>query len=171
MSRTTLQAADREKPRTCESRQADATLPLPARKLARPCRSGRRNRRATAAVEFAVVAPVFLLLVFGMIEYGRMVMVQQVITNASREGARVAVLDGSTTASVTSAVTSYLTAGSITGASVTVNPDPPSNAQYGDPVTVTVSIPFSQVSWLPSPMYLGGTTLTSATVMRRETMQ
>jgi Flp pilus assembly protein TadG len=122
-------------------------------------------------VEFAVVAPVFLLLVFGMIEYGRMVMVQQVITNASREGARVAVLDGSTTASVTSAVTSYLTAGSITGASVTVNPDPPSNAQYGDPVTVTVSIPFSQVSWLPSPMYLGGTTLTSATVMRRETMQ
>ncbi len=40
-------------------------------------------------MEFAVVAPVFLLLVFGMIEYGRMVMVQQVITNASREGARV----------------------------------------------------------------------------------
>ncbi len=51
-------------------------------------------------MEFAVVAPVFLLLVFGMIEYGRMVMVQQVITNASREGARVAVLDGSTAVDV-----------------------------------------------------------------------
>ncbi len=49
-------------------------------------RSCRRNRRGTAAVEFALVAPVFFLLVFGMIEYGRMVMVQQVITNASREG-------------------------------------------------------------------------------------
>src|SRR5205823_8867626 len=50
-------------------------------KLERPCRLYRRNRRAAAAVEFAVVAPVFFLLVFGMIEYGRMVMVQQVITN------------------------------------------------------------------------------------------
>ncbi len=49
------------------------------------CRSCRRNRRGAAAVEFAIVAPVFFLLVFGMIEYGRMVMVQQVITNASRE--------------------------------------------------------------------------------------
>jgi Flp pilus assembly protein TadG len=131
----------------------------------------RRNRRAAAAVEFAIVAPVFFLLVFGMIEYGRMVMVQQVITNASREGARQGVLDGATVTSVTSTVNSYLSAGSITGATVTVSPNPPTNAQNGDPVTVTVSIPFSQVSWLPSPMYLGATTLTSATVMRRESTQ
>jgi Flp pilus assembly protein TadG len=152
------------------SRRSGATLPLPSDKLERDCRLYRRNRRATAAVEFAVVAPVFLLMVFGMIEYGRMVMVYQVLTNASREGARVAVLDGATTASVTSQVNSYLSSGTITGATVTVSPNPPSNAEYGDPVTVTVSIPFSQVSWLPSPMYLGGKTLTSATVMRRETM-
>jgi Flp pilus assembly protein TadG len=147
-----------------------ATLPPAEDKLERPCRLFRRYRRATAAVEFAVVAPVFLLLVFGMIEYGRMVMVYQVLTNASREGARVAVLDGATTASVTSQVNTYLSNGTITGATVTVTPNPPSTAEYGDPVTVTVSIPFSQVSWLPSPMYLGGKTLTSSTVMRRETM-
>jgi Flp pilus assembly protein TadG len=147
-----------------------ATLPAADDKLERPCRLFRRNRRATAAVEFAVVAPVFLLLVFGMIEYGRMVMVYQVLTNASREGARVAVLDGATSASVTSTVNTYLSSGTITGATVTVSPNPPSNAAYGDPVTVTVSIPFSQVSWLPSPMYLGGKTLTSSTVMRRETI-
>jgi Flp pilus assembly protein TadG len=140
-----------------------------ADKLDRPCRLFRKKRLAAAAVEFAVVAPVFLLMVFGMIEYGRMVMVYQVITNASREGARVAVLDGATTASVTAAVNSYMTSATITGQTVTVSPNPPTNAQYGDPVTVTVSIAFSQVSWLPSPMYLGGKTLTSATVMRRET--
>ena len=140
-------------------------------KLQRSCRLFRRNRRAAAAVEFAVVAPVFLLLVFGMIEYGRMVMVEQIITNASREGARAAVLDGATVANVTTAVNSYLASGSITGATVTVTPNPPTSAQYGDPVTVTVSIPFSQVSWLPSPMYLGATTLTQATTMRRETSQ
>jgi Flp pilus assembly protein TadG len=148
-----------------------ASLRPAADKLERPCRLYRRNRRATAAVEFAIVAPVFLLLVFGMIEYGRMVMVQQIITNASREGARTAVLDGATTASVETAVNNYLSSGSISGATVTVSPNPPSSAQYGDPVTVTVSVPFSQVSWLPSPMYLGGKTLTSSTVMRRETSQ
>src|SRR5438477_12793763 len=110
-------------------RQAAATGAslLPAEdKLQRSCGLFRRNRRAAAAVEFAVVAPVFLLLVFGMIEYGRMVMVQQIITNGSREGARAAVLDGATTASVTSSVNSFLSAGSITGATVTVSPDPPS---------------------------------------------
>jgi len=122
-------------------------------------------------VEFAIVAPVFFLLVFGMIEFGRMVMVQQVITNASREGARIAILDNSTTAEVTTAVQNYLQSASISGASVSVTPDPPSSAGYGAPVTVNVSIPFNQVSWLGSPMFLGGTTLTATTVMRRETVQ
>ena len=145
------------------------TLAVMGEKVDSPCRLFRKKRLAAAAVEFAVVAPVFLLMVFGMIEYGRMVMVYQVITNASREGARVAVLDGASTASVTSAVNSYMTSAMITGQTVTVSPNPPTSAAYGDPVTVTVSIPFSQVSWLPSPMYLGGKTLTSATVMRRET--
>ncbi len=136
-------------------------------------RSCRRNRRGAAVVEFAFVAPVFFLLVFGMIEYGRMVMVQQVITNASREGARVGVLDGSTTAQVQTAVTSYLTAANIpTGsATVTVSPDPPSSAGYGGAVTCTVSIGFNSVSWLPSPMYLGGKTLTATATMRREAVQ
>jgi Flp pilus assembly protein TadG len=140
-------------------------------KLEKLFRSCRRNRRGAAVVEFAVVAPVFIMLVFGMIEYGRMVMVQQLITNASREGARVAVLDGATTSSVQSQVNSYLTNASISGQTVTVNPNPPSNAGYGAPVTVTVTIPFNQVSWLPSPMYLGGKTMTATTVMRRETVQ
>ncbi|HRX81016.1 MAG TPA: TadE/TadG family type IV pilus assembly protein, partial [Pirellulaceae bacterium] len=40
-----------------------------------------RKQRGAAAVEFAVVAPIFVLLLFGMIEYGRMVMVQQMLTN------------------------------------------------------------------------------------------
>lgn len=137
-------------------------------KLEKLCRSCRKNRRGAAVVEFAIVAPVFFLLVFGMIEYGRLVMVQQVLTNASREGARQAVLDGSTTSSVTDAVQNYLTAARISGPTIAVNPDPPSTAGFGDPVTVTVSVPFNQVSWLPSPMFLGGTTMSAVTVMRRE---
>jgi hypothetical protein len=154
-----------------QTAQAGQDIPAAGDKLEKPCRLFRRNRRAAAAVEFAVVAPVFFLLVFGMIEYGRMVMVQQILTNASREGCRQAVLDGATTSGVQSTVNTYLSSGSISGSTVTVSPDPPTNAAFGDPVTVTVSIPFSQVSWLPSPMYLGGKTLTATTIMRREAVQ
>jgi Flp pilus assembly protein TadG len=110
-------------------------------------------------------------MVFGMIEFGRMIMVQQVITNATREGARMAVLDGATTTAVRTTVQNYLQGATIQGAQVTVNPDPPSSAGYGEPVTVTVSISFDQVSWLPSPMFLGGRSLTATSVMRRETVQ
>lgn len=140
-------------------------------KLEKVCRLCRSNRRGAAAVEFAIIAPLFFMVVFGMIEFGRMVMVQQIITNGSREGARMAVLDGTTTGEVDAAVATYLQNASIAGAAVTVNPDPPSSAGYGEPVTVTVSVAFDQVSWLPSPMFLGGSNMTATTVMRRETVQ
>ena len=133
----------------------------------------RLKRSGAAVVEFAIVAPLFFLLIFGMIEYGRMVMVQQVITNASREGARRAVLDGSTSSDGVSAVNSFLDSAAVnsSGAEVLVSPDPPENAGFGGAVTVTVRIPFSKVSWLPSPMYLGSTTLEAQTAMRRETVK
>lgn len=135
----------------------------------------RKNRKGAAAVEFALIAPVFFLLIFGMIEFGRMIMVQQIVTNASREGARMAILDGATTSGhdgVNTRVTEYLQEAGIQGASVTVNPDPPDSAGWGEPVTVTVGIPFSQVTWLPTPMFVGrDMQLSSSTTMRRETVQ
>ena len=151
--------------------EAGSSLTMSSRKLHKLFRSFRIYRRGAAVVEFAIVAPVLLLLVFGMIEYGRLVMVQQVITNATREGARQAVLDGATTTSVTTVVNDFLTASRISGAVVTVTPNPPSSAAFGDPVTVSVQVPFSQVSWLPTPMFLSTTTLSATTVMRRETVQ
>ena len=134
-------------------------------------RSFRKQRRGAAVVEFAFVAPVFFVLVFGMIEFGRMVMVQQIITNASREGARRAVLDGATTGEVENTVDTYLASGSISGADIDVDPNPPSNAGYGEPVTVTVTVNFDEVSWLPSPIFLDGRELEASTVMRRESVQ
>lgn len=130
----------------------------------------RRNRLGAAAVEFAVVAPLFVLLLFGLLEFGRMVMVQQVITNASREGARRAVVDQATAGDVTSAVTTYLTNGGVNAAAanITMNPNPPTSVGLGQPVTVTVRIPFTSVSWLPAPMFLGAANLNASTTMRRE---
>jgi Flp pilus assembly protein TadG len=134
-------------------------------------RRRKSNRRGVAAVEFAVVAPIFFLFVMGIIEFGRMVMVQQVITNAAREGARVGTLDNSTLTSVTDKVNTYLTAAKIPNATVSVTPNPPSSATSGSPVAVTVSIGFNQVSWLPTPLFLSGKTLSVTATMQRETMQ
>ncbi len=53
-------------------------------------------RRGTAAVEFAVVAPLFLLLLAGIIEFGQVFRIQHLLANASRRGARAAVVDGRT---------------------------------------------------------------------------
>lgn len=150
--------------------EKEAILTARLFRLDKPSRLFRSKRQGASAVEFAMVAPVFILLVFGMIEYGRMVMVQQVITNASREGARRAILDGSTETEVKTLVNNYLTNASISGATVTVTPSNLAGAGSGDPITVKVEINFSQVSWLPSPMYLGATKLTASSVMRRETV-
>lgn len=133
--------------------------------------SSRKKRRGAAVVEFALVAPLFILLVFGMIEFGRMVMVQQVLVNATREGARQAVLDGSTRTEVDQIINQYLTASGINTPQIEVDPPNPASAGFGQPVRVTITVPFSDVSWMPVPMYLGATTLTASSVMRRETAQ
>jgi Flp pilus assembly protein TadG len=132
-----------------------------------------KKRLGVAAVEFAIVAPLFILLTFGILEYGRMVMVQQVLTNAAREGARAAVLDGATIAGVRTGVNNYLTGASVPAASVDVNGGiEPSTLNLGDPVTVTVQLPFGQISWLPSPMYISANRqLRAGCVMRREAAQ
>jgi Flp pilus assembly protein TadG len=132
----------------------------------------RRKRRGAAAVEFAIVAPLFFMLILGMVEVGRLVMVQQIITNASREGARIAILDGTTHQNVLDKVNTYLASAKIKGATTTTDPSEPSTAGYGQPVTVTVSIPASQISWVPRPRFAGGgKILQASTVMRRETVQ
>jgi len=51
--------------------------------------------RGAAAVEFALILPLLLLLVFGIINYGALMYDQSVITNAAREGARWAAINAS----------------------------------------------------------------------------
>ena len=124
-------------------------------------------RRGVAATEFAIVAPVFFLMVIGFIEFGRALMVQQVLINASRVGARMASTTGSSTAGVQTAVTTYTANVHVPSVTVTVTPNP-ATATAGTAITVTTSVPFSSVSWLASPFYLGGKTLTASSQMRKE---
>jgi Flp pilus assembly protein TadG len=126
-----------------------------------------RQRRGASAVEFALVAPLFFMLVFGCIEFGRALMVQQILTNASRVGARQAITLNANESDVISTATNYATSTSVAGVSVAVTPSL-SAALAGDMVSVTVSVPFSSVSWIPAPWFMGGTTLDATSVMRKE---
>src|SRR5689334_6534843 len=57
----------------------------------------RRRKPGQALVEFALVLPVFLLIVFGLIDGGRLVFTYNTVSNAARTSARVAIVNQSTT--------------------------------------------------------------------------
>lgn len=136
-------------------------------------RRGER-RRGTALVEMALVLPVFITVILGIIEFGRALMVGQLVTNSAREGARLAIVDGSTNSQVISAVQTFLQgAANVSPSDVTVTVTvnggggDVSTAQPRDLIGVAVSLPFTKVSYLP-PTYLTNTNLKSSSSMRHE---
>ena len=62
------------------------------------------DRSGQALAEFAIVLPVLLLIVFGIIEFGLAYRTFQIVTNSAREGARVAVVPSSDSQDTTQAV-------------------------------------------------------------------
>jgi len=55
-------------------------------------RSNRRNERGASIAEFSVVALFFFMIIFGIIEFGRLLYIHNALTDASRRGARYAAL-------------------------------------------------------------------------------
>jgi Flp pilus assembly protein TadG len=140
---------------------------LTSRRRAGTKKSGGQRHRGVAAVEFALVAPIFLMVVIGIIEVGRAIMVQQVLINAARVGARRAVMLSSTQQAVLDVVSEYTTGVGVTGVTTTVSPNP-ATAEAGAAITVQASVNFANVNWLPTPWFMGGKTLRSTSVMRKE---
>ncbi len=94
-------------------------------------------------------------------------MVQQIITNAARVGAREAILEGSTISDVQTSVTQYLTNSTISGATVSVTPDP-TVAVAREQITVTVNISYANVMWLSAGYFDSGDVLSASCTMRNE---
>ncbi len=78
-----------------------------------------RSSYGGAAVEFAIVLPVLLLLVLGAIDWGWYFFVEQVVTNAAREGARAGSLQGGTLSDAEDQCQAYLTAASLDPSKIT----------------------------------------------------
>jgi Flp pilus assembly protein TadG len=155
----------------------------PQRKQIRLQRSVLRG--GTAAVECAIVLPLLTLLVLGTIDVGQYANVYQMVSDASRVGARVAARHNTpTVTSVESAVRNYLqevcrgASGSalasaaqvsITGGAGSSVPAGNLNqVATGSQVTVKVSVQYAPVRWIKGIKGLDGLEITSTTVMRRE---
>ena len=83
----------------------------------------RRCERGAELVEFALVFPLLLLVIVGIMDFGFLFQRYEVLTAAAREGARIAILPGYSDGDVQSRVTAYLTAGGFSEtANVTVGP-------------------------------------------------
>jgi Flp pilus assembly protein TadG len=121
------------------------------------------KRRGAATVEFAIVAPILFLLVFGMIEYGRALQVKQVLTNTAREGARHFADEGATAEDAEETVAVYLAKCGIDAYEVEFSPHDPVT---GTAVTCTVWVSFRDVAYV-APFFYDDDILAEAT-MRRE---
>ena len=139
------------------------------RRLRKP-RFGRGSHRARAGaiVEFAVVLPLLLTILFGIIEYGWVFMMRQTLQHAAREGCRLAVLQTSVApyTNVTTRVTAVMATTNMSGYSVAM-----SHATAADPVeTVTISIPYNSISLVGGFFGTSNYDLIGSTSMRKEGM-
>jgi len=116
----------------------------------------RVSRRGVAAVEFAIVFPILMLLAFGLWEYGRLIQVQQILTNSAREGGRLAAIGSKSTAEVQAHVRMYLQAQGldttgmsdpeVTNLTSDERPDP-RDAEQLDQFLVRVNYPTANCRW------------------------
>ena len=128
-------------------------------------------KRGSVIVEFALVIPIFMLLLAWILEFGRVLMVQQVITNAAREGARAGSVYLNNTQALSSASVvsgAFLESSCVDPLLATVSP---SFLETGGTPALQVIVSYTYDSLLDS--FIAGSaptlTLTSTAIMRRET--
>ena len=107
-------------------------------------RGGGCLRRGAAVVEMAVVTPLLLMMIFGIMEFGWVFMMIQTVTNATREATRVAILQGSTDTDVQNR---FAQAMAPTGITVEPGMLTITRTTGENPVvTVSATMPYSRVS-------------------------
>ena len=129
-----------------------------------------RSESGASAVEFALLLPVLMMILFGIIEFGLALHRQAILTNASREGARLGIVQSVpaiTTGQIDTAINNYLgPAGIIPGtvARTIVG----AGGVTGVPVIVTLTLPYT-FAVLPGLTSITPTiNLVAQTVMRHE---
>lgn len=129
------------------------------------------SERGSQLVELALVLPVMLLVLAGIVDMGFLFKDYQVVTNAAREGARMAALPGWTTEQVTGRVNSYLAAGGIEGTAtttvttVTMVTDQATGRSIGG-TRVTVALPHTYMILGPISQLIQGASVANTVTLR-----
>lgn len=124
------------------------------------------GRRGQALVETALMLPILILILMGIVEFGRILNAYLIITNASREGARCAVVH-STDVEIQSAVNNLTSTLNQSDVTLTITPDFV-NRTSGSSVTVTVDYSINIITPLMRAIIPNPYPINSTTVMRAE---
>ena len=102
-----------------------------------------RSERGAAAMEFALILPILATMVFGMIDFGRMLWFQEVLVNATRDGARQGTLfnSGNGQTEIQQVIAQALNNGGVSASGLSVSVNGVGSGQ-GNPLTVTSTIPW-----------------------------
>lgn len=128
------------------------------------------RERGAALLETAIALPLVLLVSVGIFEFGRAFQTWQVLTNAAREGARVAVLPNPAPGAVNDRVNAYIVAGQLPNpGTASVSVDRSATLAIGTTTAsasiVTVQYPFNFIVLNPvARLVVGGSTLGSAPI-------
>lgn len=125
------------------------------------------QRKGAAVVEFAIVLPVFVLIVLGTIESVSMIFVQQGIKIAAYEATRVALVNGTTNGEVQATADQILSDRGITSATMTVNPSNFQGSAYGTPITISIDVNCDDNS-IVAPFFFSGRTISASVCMMKE---
>jgi Flp pilus assembly protein TadG len=125
------------------------------------------DRRGVAAVEAAIMLPLFVLIALGTIEACSMIFLKQTLQIGAYEGVRTALIQGSTDWDVQHHAQVILDGRGATGYTITVSPEPFQAQTYGTFLTVTVTAPCSSNS-IFTPWFYGGRTITGSCTMMKE---
>ena len=132
----------------------------------------RSNEHGAVAAEFALLLPVILIILFGIIEFGMIMYGREVVTNATREGARAGITQGPpkmTTGAITTISNNYLLNTGINPALVTFTAV---GAGGANPATLTVSAQYQYfflIPWIPTVVGIPNPLIINTqTVMRHE---
>jgi Flp pilus assembly protein TadG len=124
-----------------------------------------RPRAAAVVTEFAICAPLLFFFFFAALEFSRVNMIRQSVENAVYEGARRGIVPGATAANCRTSAQAVLNGISANGATITVTPS--TIVKDTPEVTVAVSVPVNNNSWV-TPLFFAGRTITSQMTLRRE---
>ena len=136
----------------------------------------KNNERGAALIETAITIPIILLIAVGIFEFGRAYQTWQVLTNAAREGARVAILTEKTDGDVQSTVKNYMTNGGLpkaAAAAIVIDRNVPMGVNTASKVTISYPFNFmvlNPVVKMVTPSSTTGAPLTmqSVALMRNE---